>query len=101
MRVSDKIFVLAGSFDQFRLFRKQLTDVMIEYRPEHEKMLWGLGLAGNAFKKIYFDPGLDRQTAMYVSADDLVVPYGAANIETAERVTHVMRKTKNELERVS
>jgi len=78
----------------------QLTDVMIEYRPEHEKMLWGLGLAGNAFKKIYFDPGLDRQTAMYVSADDLVVPYGAANIETAERVTHVMRKTKNELERL-
>jgi hypothetical protein len=78
----------------------QLTDVMIEYRPEHEKMLWGLGLAGNAFKKVYFDPGLDRQTAMYVSADDLVVPYGAANIETAERVTHVMRKTKNELERL-
>jgi hypothetical protein len=78
----------------------QLTDEMIEYRPEHEKMLWGLGLAGNAFKKIYFDPGLDRQTAMYVSADDLVVPYGAANIETAERVTHVMRKTKNELERL-
>jgi hypothetical protein len=78
----------------------QLTDVMIEYRPEHEKMLWGLGLAGNAFKKIYFDPGLDRQTAMYVSADDLVVPYGAANIETAERVTHVMRKTRNELERL-
>ena len=78
----------------------QLTDVMIEYRPEHEKMLWGLGLAGNAFKKIYFDPGLGRQTAMYVSADDLVVPYGAANIETAERVTHVMRKTKNELERL-
>jgi hypothetical protein len=78
----------------------QLTDVMIEYRPEHEKMLWGLGLAGNAFKKIYFDPGLDRQTAMYVSADDLVVPYGASNIETAERVTHVMRKTKNELERL-
>lgn len=78
----------------------QLTDVMIEYRPEHEKMLWGLGLAGNAFKKIYFDPGLGRQTAMYVSADDLVVPYGAPNIEMAERVTHVMRKTKNELERL-
>jgi hypothetical protein len=78
----------------------QLTDVMIEYRPEHEKMLWGLGLAGNAFKKVYFDPGLDRQTAMYVSADDLVVPYGASNIETAERVTHVMRKTKNELQRL-
>ena len=79
----------------------QLTDVMLEYRPEHEKMLWGLGLAGNAFKKVYFDPGLGRQTSMYVSADDLVVPYGAANIETAERVTHVMRKTKNELERLT
>ena len=78
----------------------QLTDVMIEYRPEHEKMLWGLGLAGNAFKKVYYDLRLGRQTSMYVSADDLVVPYGAANIETAERVTHVMRKTKNELQRL-
>ena len=78
----------------------QLTDVMVEYRPEHEKMLWGLGLAGNAFKKVYYDLRLGRQTSMYVSADDLVVPYGAPNIETAERVTHVMRKTKNELQRL-
>ena len=78
----------------------QLTDVMVEYRPEHERMLWGLGLAGNAFKKVYYDPSLGRQVAMYVPADDVVVPYGASNIETANRVTHVMRKTPNELRRL-
>jgi len=78
----------------------QLTEKMIEYRPEHERMLWGLGLAGNAFKKIYYDPSLERQTALFVPAEDVVVPYGASNIETAERVTHVMRKTKNELRRL-
>jgi len=75
----------------------QLTDVMIEYRPEHERMLWGLGLAGNAFKKVYYDPSLGRQVSMYVTADDVVVPYGASSLEVAGRVTHVMRKTKNEL----
>lgn len=78
----------------------QLTEVMVEYRPEHERMLWGLGLAGNAFKKIYFDPYLNRQAAVYVPAEDMVVPYGASNLETAERVTHVMRKTKNELRKL-
>ena len=78
----------------------QLMDVMSEYRPEHERMLWGLGLSGNAFKKIYFDPGLDRQTALYVPAEDLVVPYGASNLESAERITHVMRKTKNEVRKL-
>jgi hypothetical protein len=78
----------------------QLTDMMPEYRPEHERMLWGLGLAGNAFKKVYFDPSLERQVAMYVTAEDIVVPYGASNLETAERVTHVMRKTKNELRKL-
>ena len=78
----------------------QLTDVMIEFRPEHERMLWGLGLAGNAFKKVYFDPGLDRQTSMYVPAEDVVVPYGASSIDSSERVTHVMRKTKNEMRRL-
>ena len=78
----------------------QLTDVMVEYRPEHERMLWGLGLAGNAFKKVYYDPSLNRQVAMYVTAEDIVVPYGASNLETAERVTHVMRKTKNELRKL-
>ena len=78
----------------------QLTDMMPEYRPEHERMLWGLGLAGNAFKKVYYDPSLERQVSMYVTAEDIVVPYGASNLETAERVTHVMRKTKNELHKL-
>jgi len=78
----------------------QLTDVMKEYRPEHERMLWGLGLSGNAFKKVYYDPGLERQASIFVPAEDIVVPYGASNIETSERVTHVMRKTKNELIRL-
>ena len=78
----------------------QLTQKMTEYRPEHERMLWGLGLAGNAFKKVYFDPSLDRQVSMYIPAEDLVVPYGASSLETAERVTHVMRKTKNELRKL-
>ena len=75
----------------------QLTEVMTEYRPEHERMLWGLGLAGNAFKKVYVDAQLGRQVSMYVPAEDLVVPYGASDLETAERITHVMRKTENEL----
>ena len=75
----------------------QLTDVMVEYRPEHERMLWGLGLAGNAFKKVYYDPSLGRQTSMYVPAEDVVVPYGASSLEVTERVTHIMRKTPNEM----
>jgi hypothetical protein len=75
----------------------QLTEVMKEYRPEHERLLLSLALAGNAFKKVYFDPSLDRQTAIYIPAEDIVVPYGAPNLETAERVTHRMRKTKNEV----
>ena len=78
----------------------QLTDVMVEYRPEHERMLWGLGLSGNAFKKVYYDPSLQRQVSIYVPAEDVVVPYGASNIQTAERVTHVMRKTKNEVRKL-
>jgi hypothetical protein len=78
----------------------QLTEKMVEYRPEHERMLWGLGLAGNAFKKVYYDPSLERQVSMYVPAEDIVVPYGASSLETAERVTHVMRKTQNELRKL-
>jgi len=78
----------------------QLTQKMVEYRPEHERMLWGLGLAGNAFKKVYFDPSLERQVSMYIPAEDIVVPYGASNLETAQRVTHVMRKTQNELRKL-
>jgi hypothetical protein len=78
----------------------QLTDVMQEYRPEHERMLWGLGLSGNAFKKVYFDPNLDRQVSVFVPSEDIVVPYGASDLESAERVTHVMRKTENELRKL-
>lgn len=78
----------------------QLTEAMPEYRPEHERMLWGLGLAGNAFKKVYYDPSLKRQVSIYVPAEDVVVPYGASSLETATRVTHVMRKTKNELRKL-
>ena len=75
----------------------QLTDVMVEYRPEHEKLLWNLPIAGSAFKKVYYDPSLGRQVAMFIPAEDIVVPYGASSIERAERVTHVMRKTENEV----
>ena len=78
----------------------ELTEKMPEYRPETERMLWGLGLAGNAFKKIYEDPTLQRQVALYVPAEDMVVPYGASDLESAERVTHVMRKTVNEMKRL-
>jgi hypothetical protein len=78
----------------------QLTDVMTEFRPEHERMIWGLGLSGNAFKKVYFDPQLDRQVSMFVPAEDIVVPYGASSLQSSERVTHVMRKTENELKRL-
>ena len=78
----------------------ELTDRMVEFRPEHERMLWGLGLSGNAFKKVYFDPVKDRQTSIFVPAEDIVVPYGASDLETAERVTHVMRKSENELRKL-
>ena len=78
----------------------ELTERMVEYRPEHERMLYSLGLAGSAFKKVYFDPNLGRQAAIYISAEDVIVPYGASNIEAAERVTHIMRKTKNELKKL-
>ena len=78
----------------------ELTDVMQEFRPEHERMIWGLGLSGNAFKKVYFDPALNRQVSMFVPAEDIVVPYGASSLESSPRVTHVMRKTQNELKRL-
>jgi hypothetical protein len=78
----------------------RLTEQMPEYRPEHERMLWGLGLAGNAFKKVYYDPALGRQVSIFVPAEDLIVPYGASSLRTAERVTHVMRKTENELRKL-
>jgi len=78
----------------------QLTERMIEYRSEHERMLYSLGLAGSAFKKVYYDPILQRQVSVYISAEDVIVPYGASHIDTAERVTHVMRKTKTEIKKL-
>ena len=78
----------------------QLTEVMTEYRPEHEKMLWNLPISGSAFKKVYYDPSKGRQVAIFIPAEDIVVPYGASSLETSERVTHVMRKTKNEIIRL-
>jgi hypothetical protein len=78
----------------------KLTDEMVEYRPEHERMLWGLGLSGNAFKKVYYDPSLGRQVSLFVASEDIVVPYGASNLETSPRVTHVMRKTPNEMRKL-
>ena len=78
----------------------ELTERMVEYRPEHERLLYSLGLAGSAFKKVYYDPNIMRQVAIYVPAEDVIVPYGASHIESAERVTHIMRKTKNELRKL-
>jgi hypothetical protein len=78
----------------------ELTDVMQEFRPEHERMIWGLGLAGNAFKKVYYDPALGRQVSMFIPAEDIVVPYGASSLEQSPRITHVMRKTENEVTRL-
>ena len=78
----------------------ELTERMVEYRPEHERALYSLGLAGSAFKKVYFDPNLGRQVSIYIPAEDVIVPYGASHIESAERVTHIMRKTKNEIKKL-
>jgi hypothetical protein len=78
----------------------ELTERMVEYRPEHERMLYSLGLAGSAFKKVYYDPNLGRQISIYIPAEDVIVPYGASHIESAERVTHIMRKTKNEMRKL-
>ena len=75
----------------------RLTDKNKEFRPEHERMLWGLGLAGNAFKKVYFDPQMGRETSIFVPAEDMVVPYGATSLQSTPRATHVMRKTENQV----
>ena len=75
----------------------QLTEVMVEFRPEHERMLWSLPCSGSAFKKVYFDPNLGRQTSVFVPAEDVLLPYGTTDIFTCHRITHVMRKTKNDI----
>lgn len=78
----------------------EITEVMQEYRPEHERMLFSLGLAGAAFKKVYMDTGLDRQTSIFVPAEDVVIPWGASSAQTSPRVTHIMRKTDNEVKKL-
>ena len=78
----------------------RLTEEMIEYRPEHERMLYSLGLSGAAFKKVYYDPNTERATAPFIPAEELVIPYGAANVYVAERVTHLMRKTANDIKKL-
>lgn len=78
----------------------QLTEKMIEFRPEHEKMLWSLALSGASFKKVYFDPSINRQVSMFVPAEDIYLSYGASNADNAERITHLMRKTKNEVRKL-
>jgi hypothetical protein len=78
----------------------KLTEEMPEYRPEHERMLFSLGLAGSAFKKVYKDPALGRQVSIFIPAEDMIIPYGTSNLKVAERVTHVMRKTKNEIRKL-
>jgi hypothetical protein len=78
----------------------KLTEGMPEYRPEHERMLYSLGLAGAAFKKVYYDPSLGRQAAIFIPAEDVIIPYGASSAMTSERVTHIMRKTKNDIKKL-
>ncbi len=78
----------------------QILEKMPEYRPEHERMLFNLGLSGAAFKKVYFDPSMRRQVSLFVPAEDVIIPYGASSSQTAERVTHVMRKTENEVRKL-
>jgi hypothetical protein len=78
----------------------ELTEKMPEYRPEHERLLYSLGLSGSAFKKVYYDPALGRQVSLYIPAEDVIVSYGASNLETCERITHLMRKTKNDLRKL-
>jgi hypothetical protein len=75
----------------------ELTENMTEYRSEHERMLWSLPATGSAFKKVYFDPALGRQVSMFIPAEDMLLPYGATDLDTCHRITHVMRKTKNEI----
>jgi hypothetical protein len=78
----------------------QLTDKMPEYRSEHERALWGVALAGSSFKKVYYDPSLERQVSFYIPAEDIILPYGVTNIRRTDRLTHIMRKTKNDVKRL-
>ena len=78
----------------------QLTDKMPEYRSEHERALWGVALSGSSFKKVYYDPSLERQVSFYIPSEDVILPYGVTNIRRTDRLTHIMRKTKNDIKRL-
>jgi hypothetical protein len=78
----------------------QLTENMSEYRDEMEQMLFRVPMAGSAFKKAYFDPMLERPVSMFVPAEDFVVSYGAADLLTADRYTHVMKKSQNDVRKL-
>jgi hypothetical protein len=78
----------------------ELTEVMREFRPEHERMLWSLPATGSAFKKVYYDPNLGRQVSMFIPAEDIILPYGTTDLDTCYRLTHVMRKTENEIKKL-
>jgi hypothetical protein len=78
----------------------ELTEKMVEYRSEHERLLWSLPIAGSAFKKVYFDPVLGRPMAMFVPAEDIIVPYGASDLISAPRIAHRMKKTPNQLRKL-
>ena len=77
-----------------------LTHEMSEYRTETEKLLFSLPLAGSAFRKVYYDPNLDRPSGIFVPSEDVVVNYGASDLETCERATHVMRKSLNDIRKL-
>ena len=74
-----------------------LTEEMSEYRDEMEQMLFKLPIAGSAFKKVYYDPLMERPCSMFVPSEDFVVSYGASDLKTCPRYTHVMKKTSNEV----
>lgn len=78
----------------------ELTEVMVEYRNEHERLLWNLPITGSAFKKVYFDPSLNRQVAMFIPAEDIIVPYGASDLQSSPRIAHRMRKTENQIKKL-
>lgn len=78
----------------------RLMNQMVEWRSEQERLYWSQCLMGSAFKKVYYDPSLGRQISAFVTADDLIVNYGATSLETSERVTHRMRKSKNDIRKL-
>jgi len=77
-----------------------LTDGMPDYRSEHERLLWNLPIAGSAFKKVFFDPSLDRPVAQFIPAEDFIVSYGASSLESAQRYTHRMKRSQNEVRKM-